>query len=940
MKKKIIIIDANALIHRSFHALPDTLRTKDGVLTNAVYGFMLVFLRVIDEFNPDYLVATFDSKGKTFRHRMFKDYKAKRVKPPNELYQQIPLVKKVLKAFGVPIYSMKGLEADDLIGAIARKINKKTQLDSVIVTGDADIFQLVNNKTKVFILRRGTKDIVLYDVEAVEKRYGLGPEQIVNLKALAGDPSDNIPGAVGIGNKTATTLLQKYKNITNIYKHLKEMGGSLAERLKQSKENVYLSHKLATIKTNFPLDFSLKEAKFGKFNKQKVQATLKELEFFTLLERLKLADNSKQNAESKLPIKVENISEVKDFSKKLLQFNGNNQEIFFTVYEKPTPKICEKTVFECNLKYLALMSGDGAKVSIIDAKNNQLVKKILDYFSKKVVVSFGGKQEFELLKIRQANSKKELAINEDVMLMAYLVEAGRIRADFISLAKQEGFDTKNLQKLQDLGKGQTKLLLEGDKSEQQEKDIKNYLTERLAVTRNLYLKNKKEMANVVLQQSQQGIFPVPIKSENISSEKKKISNYQNLNFVYQSIEIPLIKVLAKMELRGIKLNSSKLKKIANDYQKKAGKIKKEVFRLAGQEFNLKSSQQLSKVFYEDLKFSTTGIKKGKNGHYSTSARALENLASKHKVVRLISEYRELTKLISTYLLPLPNLINKKTQRLHTQFNQEITTTGRLSSSNPNLQNIPTRTLTGQKIREAFIAPAGFSLVSIDYSQIELRIAAHYSQDETMLKIFQEGGDIHTETARKIHGIKGSEVTAKIRNTAKELNFGLIYGMGTYGFARSAGINRKEAQEFINKYKEKFPRMFEYLEGAKKIAHEKNYVETMFGRRRYVPEIKSRNWQMRSSGERMAVNMPLQGTAADIMKLAMVKVDDYLKKNKLEDQARMLLVVHDEILLEVENAKLDKIVKILKELMEQVVKLTVPLKADIKVGKNWGKLEKI
>ncbi|MEA3273417.1 MAG: DNA polymerase I [Patescibacteria group bacterium] len=939
MKKKIIIIDANALIHRSFHALPDTLRTKDGILTNAVYGFMLVFLRVIDEFNPDYLVATFDSKGKTFRHKMFKDYKAKRVKPPNELYQQIPLVKKVLKAFGVPIYAVKGLEADDLIGAIASKINHKAKLDSVIVTGDADIFQLVNHGTKVFILRRGTKDIVLYDIEAVKKRYGLGPEQIVNLKALAGDPSDNIPGAVGIGEKTATTLLQKYKNITNIYKHLEEIGGSLATKLKQSKKDVYLSHKLATIKTKFPLNFNLEETKFGKFDKQKVQAVLKELEFFTLLERLKLADNSKEKTEGKLPIKVADISKVEELSKQLRQLNKKSQEIFFTIYEKPTPKICEKTVFECHLKYLALMSANGTKVLMIKAKGNELVKTLMDYLNQRVVISFGGKQEFELLKIRQPNAKKELVINEDVKIMAYLLEAGRGKADFISLAKKEGFDIKNLQKLQDSAKGQTKLLLEGSKDKQQEKDIKNYLVERLRVTRNLYLKNKREMVKVVLQQNQQGISPVPAKSEETGLVKDKPSDKQNLNFVYRSIEIPLVKVLAKMELRGIKLDSSKLKKIADGYQKEAEKIKKAVFRLAGQEFNLKSSQQLSKVFYEDLKFSTAGIKKGKSGYYSTSAKALAELASKHKVARLVGEYRELVKLISTYLLPLPDLVNKKTQRLHTQFNQEITTTGRLSSSSPNLQNIPTRTLAGQKIREAFIVPSGFSLVSIDYSQIELRIAAHYSQDETMLKVFQEGGDIHTETARQIHGIKSDKITAKIRNTAKALNFGLIYGMGTYGFARSAGIDLLEAKEFVRAYKEKFPRMFEYLAEAKKTAQKKNYAETMFGRRRYVPEIKSSNWQLRSSGERMAVNMPLQGTAADIMKLAMVKVDTYLKENKLEEQVKMLLVVHDEILLEVENTKLAKIVKILKELMEQVVKLTVPLKVDIKVGKNWGEMKK-
>jgi DNA polymerase I len=941
MKKKIVIIDANALIHRSFHALPDSLRTKDGLITNAVYGFMLVFLRVVDEFHPDYLVAAFDSKGKTFRHRFFKDYKAKRIKQPRELYQQIPLVKKVLKSFGVPFYSMKGLEADDLVGVIAKRANHGKKIKSVIVTGDADIFQLIDNQTEVFILRRGTKDVVLYDTEAIQKRFGLKPKQIVDLKALAGDQSDNIPGAQGVGEKTAITLLKKYKDIEGIYKHLKLIGGSLEKKLRESKQNVFLSYRLAKIKTDFSFKFNLKKAQFGNFDKQKVEKTLKELEFFTLLKRLNLNSEDTEKNKTKVKMSFRNVSEGEALEKELSALSKIKREIFLTVYEKPDPKICEKAIAACQFKYLALMPAGDSEILIFNGENKKLIHQVIKVISQKNIVSFGFKQEFELLELAGIFSKSALVfpkelfkIKDDVKIMAYLFEGGRKQVDFFSLSKSEGLQTENLEKLQAPVKKQTELF-SGGEINNAAGDIKKYLAERLKITENFYQKYKEGNKTISQQQIKSGLFPAPAASSGNKNSKKR-----NLNFVYRQIEMPLVKILAEMELLGIKIDLSKLEKIELECEGEIKRKKAKIFRLAKQKFNLNSSQQMAKVFYEDLGFSTEGIKKGKNGHYSTSSQALETLAPKHEIVESVLEYRELAKLLNTYLTPLSNLVEKKDGRLHTQFNQEITTTGRLSSSNPNLQNIPVRTSIGQKIRGAFVAPKGFSLLSLDYSQIELRIAAHYSGDATMLKVFKKDEDIHAETARKINGLKKEEVTPAIRNTAKALNFGLIYGISLFGFARSANISRMKAQEFIQKYKQKFPRMFEYLEEAKKIAREKGYAETMFGRRRYIPEIKSSNWQIKASGERMAINMPFQGSAADIMKLAMVKADSYLKKNKLEDKARILLSVHDEILLEVKDSQLKTVAKDLKNIMEKAVKLAVPLRVDLKVGKNWEKLKPI
>ena len=935
-KKKIIIIDGNAIIHRSFHALPDSLTTKDGKLINACYGFMLVFLSVINEIKPDYAIATFDKKAKNFRHDLFNNYKAKRIKAPDELYYQIPMVKKILKAFNVPIFAKNGYEADDIIGTIAKEISKnhKNNIDSYIVTGDMDTLQLVNDNTKVYTLRKGTKDTVIYDHQGVIDKLDVKPDQIIDYKALAGDSSDNIPGIAGIGAKTASKLLNEFNSLDNIYKNLDKLPKNLAKKLKEYKKDAYLSQKLATIVKDAPIDLSLENAIFGNYDKNKVKKILEKFEFNTLVKRLDLDSGEKEKTKinsKKISYKfiiIRKKNELKNFLTKIKK----TKECVISFYERPIPKLLEKSVFDCELKYVIVSDALQKEIFLIDLKNIDL-KSILKEIKNKKLINFSFKQEFEILINNGFIQKQELnkIKYQDLKIINYLLNNEQ---DTKKLDELLFKNSDNYQKLIKNKKGQTKLLFE-ENEETNKKNLEDFLLERTGILKTEYIKKKKEITIISEFQKEKGIFPNP----------KIKDNQYNLNFVLNQIELPLIKVLIEMELTGINVDKNVLNKLKKEFQTIINEIKNEIIKFAGKDFNIDSTQQLSTVLFEDLNIPTDGIKKGKSGYYTTSHDTLIKLGKKYPIAKLLIQYRELSKLLNTYILPLPKLINQNTNRIHTGFNQTITATGRLSSSNPNLQNIPIRTKYGAKIRKAFVAKKNYSLVSIDYSQIELRLAAHYSKDETMLNVFKNNGDIHTETAAKIHGMKTKEITNEIRRTAKELNFGLIYGMGVYGFAQAANLSRKEAQDFIEKYKNQFPKMFEYLEEAKEIAKDKGYVETLFGRRRYVPQINSSNFMIKSNAERMAVNMPLQGTAADIMKLSMIKVYDYLIKNKLINQIKIISSVHDEILFEIENQYVDKkgennfdYLKQIKILMESVVKLQIPLKTDIKTGQNWGEMK--
>ncbi len=742
-KKVLLIIDSNSLIHRAFHALPP-LSTSKGEMVNAVYGFLLVFFKAIKEFHPEYIAATFDVKGPTKRHEKFKQYKAKREKAPDELYDQIPMVQKVLQAFNVSIFEKQGFEADDLIGTIAKQARQKQvhpPLEIIILSGDMDTLQLVNEYTKVYTSRKGLQDSILYDEDAVKKRFeGLTPSQLPDYKGLRGDPSDNIPGVTGVGEKTATQLLNLFGSIEQMYKELEEhtekaksLKPRIADLISQYKEQAIFSKELGTIDQNVPMEFSLEDLEWRKFNREKAKELLRAFEFRTL--------------EAKIP-------EIMDSS----------------IHTEAT--------------------------------------------------------------LRQAQGKKE----DDA----------------------------------------------GDLIEKIER---------------LY---------------EEGVFSKTI----------------------YELEKNLIPIIRKMEQTGIKIHKPALKKLSKEIAQELKIIKKKTFELAGPpEFNINSPLQLSKVLFEKLLLPQKGLHKTPGGVLSTASQELQKLAPLHPIVREILKYRELSKLQNTYLLPLPLLCDTES-RIHAHFDQLGAATGRLSSNSPNLQNIPVQGEWGKKIRKGFIAPAGCAFAAFDYSQMELRIASDMAQETKMQKVFKENKDIHQMTAAEVFGIAQNQVTGDMRYRAKALNFGVLYGMGARGFAQSAGISFEEAQGFIENYFARFPKIAEYVERTKEFARSHGYVETMFGRKRYLPDVNSKAPHIRAAAERAAVNHPIQGSAADIIKMAMVKISQqpFMKKS-----CRLVLQIHDELLFEISDDILKEVAPLIKKAMEEVVLLKSPLRVQIKEGPNWGEL---
>jgi DNA polymerase I len=888
-KKRLILIDSNALIHRAYHALPP-LTTKTGEIVNAVYGYTSVLLNVLSKFKPEYIVAAFDLKEPTFRHKEFKDYKATRVKGPDELYEQIPRVKELVKAFNIPIAEKEGYEADDLLATFARKTEKlHPDVEVIVVTGDLDTLQLVNEKTKVFALRRGMSDSVLYDENAIFQRYGLKSDQMNDYKGLRGDPSDNLPGVKGVGEKTAAELLQKYGTLDNIYKNLPEIKEGIRKKLEKDKVQAYFSKRLATLVDNVPVDFDLEKARAEDFSRVKVINLLREMEFFSLLRRLPGYEEHLKNIEEAQAGQQGKSGEVGKIDWKKTKSSD-------------LPEI--KNIFSIDvdgevggeLKGVAVSpdSQTAFYISRIDEK----VKKIIgDGKVKKI--GFDLKKDWRIL---DENKTILRGMDFDVQIAAYLLKSGS-NLSWEDLVMQE---LGVMIEKEDKKKGQATLVFQED-----EKDFERSCRKAAL---NFALKEKLEKD-----------------LEKISREQMEDGKEKTIKTLFEDIEMPLVEILARMEKEGIKINKTVLRGISEKLDKRVEKLEKEIQKMAGEKFNVNSSVQLREVLFEKMKIPTKNIKSGKTG-YSTASPELQKIKSLHPVIEKIEEYRELFKLKTTYLDTLPNMTDKNS-RLHTTFNQAVTTTGRLSSSDPNLQNIPIRTELGQVIRTAFEAKVGHRLVSADYSQIELRIAAHLSGDVRMITTFLSGEDIHTATAARVNKIDLEKVTKKMRSAAKALNFGIIYGMSTFGFAQSAGVDHEEAREFIRKYFANYPQVAQFLDEVKISAREKGFVETEMGRRRYIPEINSTNAMLRNQADRMAVNMPIQGLAADIIKLAMIAADSLIRE-KYPD-VKMVLQIHDELLFEVPEKQAEKFAKDIKAEMESVYKLSVPLIADVKIGDNWG-----
>jgi len=901
-KKKLLLIDGNAIIHRSFHALPP-LMTKKGELVNAVYGFSSTLLSVIEQFKPDYIIASFDLAGPTFRHKEYKGYKAHREKAPDELYAQIPIVKQVVKTFNIPIYEKEGFEADDVIGTLAFQAeNSNEEIETIIVTGDMDALQLVNKKTKVYTMRRGLSDSVLYGEKEVFEKYGFSPDQLRDFKGLRGDPSDNIPGVKGIGEKNATTLLQSYGTLEKVYEHLNELKGAVKDKLERDKANALLSKKLATIDKQSPVSLNLAEAVLHEYDKNKIINLFRELNFFSLIKRL-----PKRNGEETVASEEKGVADFK----------------YVKVEEKDAQKILTELSGEKELAFAIEMSEEKIFGTAFSAKTGRVF-----YFPFSENISAAIKNIFENETISKIgydlkDSCKKLAQNEmdfsgisfDVMLAAYVLEPGK-KIDLEKLILTELEEEIELEKKT---KGQLSIL----GNEKSEDEIAKTVCQKADYC--LKLKNSLEKKIV-----------------DISREQEKISGTSNsVSSVFSKIEMPLVKILAEMEIAGIRLNPIIFKGIAEKISTKLANLEKSIYELAQERFNINSPSQLSDILFSKLSLSTFNIKKTKT-KFSTASSELEKLRDRHKIIPKIEDYRELFKLKTTYLDTLPLMIDEHS-RLHTTFNQAVTATGRLSSENPNLQNIPIKTDLGKMLRTAFEAKEGYVLISADYSQIDLRCVAHVSGDKKLIEAFHRGDDIHKLTASEVNKVPLSQVNDKMRSAAKALNFGVIYGIGAYGFSQSAGISREEAQKFIDTYMEKFSGVAAYMQKTRKFVKEHSYVENILGRRRYITEINSPNFQIQSQAERMAINMPIQGLAADIVKLAMIKTDSNLRMkfesaNEKETAAvQMILQVHDEIILEVREDLADEVAKNVKEIMENVLKLQVPLVVDVTIGDNWGEL---
>ncbi len=910
--RKFIIVDGNALLHRAWHALPP-MTTKDGRVVNAVYGFLTTLFKALTEFKPEYLAVTFDRKEKTFRHEAFAEYKAQREKQPDEFYNQLPILKEILEAMNVPIFEKAGFEADDIIGTLCHeKSVDNDEVLSIIVTGDKDALQLVDDNTHVYTLRKGMNDTIIYDEKAVKEKYeGLTPAQLIDFKGLRGDPSDNIPGVPGVGEKTALGLVKQFGSMDEMYQKIKvgefkyiKVTERLYNLLIDNKEQAYQSRELSMIVKNVPVDFKLENCVLQTYNKENVYRLFQDLEFKSLLNRLpslggqaeeeKVARTERQSGHDYKLIQSED--EFESFFKKL-----QKQKMF--VFDTETDGL---DVITSTLLGVSFCWEEGVAY-YVEAKK-EFLEKLKSIFADPKIQKAGQNMKFDIKALRCAGLEVE-GIWFDTMIASYLLNPGTRNHNLDDMVFRElGYQMTKITDLIGKGKGQTTLAFV-DKNK-----VADYSCEDADYTFRLIKPLQKELKE---------------------NELEKLFN---------EIEMPLVEVLVEMELTGIKIDEEHLKELSKTLDKQIKSITKKVYKLAGQEFNISSPLQLKEILFEKLKISREGIGKTKTG-ISTAANELEKLHDQHEIIPLIEEYRELTKLQSTYIDALPKLINSKTGRVHTEFNQTITATGRLSSSNPNLQNIPIRTDLGKEIRKAFVADRGYRILSADYSQVELRVIACLAKDKNMMAVFQKGEDIHASTAAKIFEVPLEKVTKDMRSAAKEVNFGVLYGMGAYGLAWRKKISREKAREFIEKYFNTYKDVKKYLEKMKEDAREDGFVQTLFGRRRYLPEINSGVTQIRLAAERMAINMPIQGTAADLMKVAMIEVykviKDFNKKiNKQESKIKMMLQVHDELVFEVPLELVDKLAKIIDEKMEKIHKLEVPIKVDTEAGKNWQEMEKL
>jgi len=904
-KPLLLLFDGNALVHRAFHALPPLTQPKTGELVNAVYGFANTLLKVLADFKPTHWAVAFDRPAPTFRHEMFEEYKAQRPATPEELKSQIRKVHQLVEAFHIPVFEIDGFEADDILGTLSKQADEQG-IDAVIVTGDNDMLQAVLPRVKALAPRRAFTDTVLYDEEVVEQKYGIKPEQLPDLKALVGDVSDNIPGLPGVGPKTATKLLQRYGSLEGVYDHLDDITpGKLQDTLREYRTQAFRNKELSTIVKDVSVKLDLETCQVSNYDRNEVVKLFRELEFTKLLPRLpEMSGYSSKHSvgaglvqaqPSVVRCSIVNTEEsLEELISQMEITQGFTIEVVTTGEKAILADLIGIAISPSRGKafYIPLgHRGFNQPKQLTLIKVITILKTILENAGIDKI-AYNGKYVMAVL----TGCGMEIRnLNFDPMLAAYLLGEKSLGLKALAFNKL-GIEMSTLAELTGTGKKQSSLsLLEVDR-------VADYACAKANILWSL--------------------------KESLEAELRK----QGLWQLFTDVEMALIPVLVSMEKNGILLDTGLLRQMSLEMGRELLRLEKEIYGSVGHQFNINSPQQLGKVLFGELRLPQA--RRTKTG-YSTEASVMEALRGTHPIIEFILKYRQLSKLKSTYVDALPALINHKTGRLHTSFNQTGTVTGRLSSSEPNLQNIPIRGEMGGKIRKAIIAPPGEYLLSADYSQIDLRVLAHLSQDPSLIAAFAEDEDIHATTASKLFGIPVDEVTSEMRRNAKTVNFGVVYGMSNYGLEQATDLNREEASQFIALYFEKYPGVREYLEATKEQARKLGYVQTMLGRRRFLSEINSSNRMVREAAERMAINAPVQGSSADIIKVAMINLHREMDKKNLK--SKMLLQIHDELLFEVPEEEVEEMQSLINDLMPRAIELCVPVKIEIKLGRNWGEM---
>ena len=894
---KLVLVDGNSIMNRAFYGIMGSrmLTTKDGTYTNAVYGFLAILFKLLEDINPQYLVVAFDLKAPTARHKLYEGYKANRKGMPDELAEQMPIIKEVLRAMNIDIVEMEGYEADDVLGTLSR-YGEKQGLEVTILSGDRDTFQLATDNITIRIphTKGGKTETDEYNREKIIEKYGLEPKQLIDVKGLQGDSSDNIPGVPGVGEKTALSLIQKYGSIENLYDKLEkgedDLKGKQKEKIEQNKDLAFLSKTLGTINLEVPITDTLEDFKVEEWDKEKVYDLFKKLNFKRYIERFSLQPGESNNSEQGKD-EIENLKIIDKSLDEIIELVKNQKQMIFYLDTK-TDENPEKIIKE-----------KISSIAIYDNKNKEAI-----------FYNFSEENEIQALKeILEDKEIKKISINLTktyILLKQVGITLDGISYD-ISIAAYILNPSNNKLEIENL----IDRFLEIDTSKLESKEETTQI--------NLF----DEIPSTEQDKEKCGKYSYAIsKIKDITEKKLEEINALKL---FNEIDMPTVEVLSDMQWNGMYVDEKELEEFGQELKDKLEILTKEIYEMAGEEFNINSTKQLGEILFEKMKLPV--IKKTKSG-YSTDVDVLEKLKKQDPIIEKILDYRQLMKLNSTYIEGLKPYINPKTKRIHSFFHQTITATGRISSTEPNLQNIPTRFELGKRVRKVFKPEDGKVYLDADYSQIELRVLAHISGDEHMIQAFKEGQDIHKQAASKVFKTPIDEVTKEQRSNAKAVNFGIVYGISDFGLGEQLGISRKLAKQYITEYLEQYAGIKAFMENITEEAKEKGYVETLFHRRRYIPELKSNNYMVRQFGSRAAMNTPIQGTAADIMKIAMIKVYRELKNRKLK--SKIVLQVHDEMMLEVLPEEKEEIKVMMKDAMESAAKLDVPLLAEISEASNW------